>query len=466
MSKINKTASKSLECAKGIEQRNKIVSRSKKKIFWVLFFALMVNFGILAFLKYFNFLADNLNIVLSKFSINPQVKKLNLFLPLGISFYTFQSAGYLLDVYRKKYDPERNLAKFALFVSFFPQIVQGPISRYDQLAHQLCKEHKVNYNQIKFGAHLILWGLFKKMVIADRAAIIVNQVFGNYIDYSGIQIFIAAILFTIQIYADFSGGIDIAIGVAQTLGIKLTNNFRRPFFSKNISEFWQRWHITLGAWMRNYIFYPLCLSKSFSKLGKYCRKLLGNTIGKTIPISLATILVFLIIGIWHGAQWKFIAYGLINGVFIAMGMLLEPLFKKIRHASDLNSNHRLWRISQMIRTFLFFTCARYFIRATSFNDAINLLSATIKDFKIHELLTASTYKLGLNLPNLFILLISLMVLFTIELLQEKGYNIRILVSQQKIALRWSIYYLAIIWILVFGIYGSNYHASDFIYMGY
>ena len=221
--------------------KNKQVSRKRK----ILLCAILINFGVLIFLKYFNFMADNINAVIGLFTTNAQIPVLNLLLPLGISFYTLQSVGYVVDVYRGKYEPDPNLPKFALFMSFFPQIVQGPIARYDQLAHQLYEQHHFEYNRVTQGIQLILWGFIKKLVIADRLAIIVDQIFNNYQSYEGIMLFIAGAGYGFQVYADFSGGMDIARGVSQILGIDLVLNFERPYFARSISEFWRRWHITL-----------------------------------------------------------------------------------------------------------------------------------------------------------------------------------------------------------------------------
>ena len=308
---------------KNQKKRLRVDAKKRKRI--IVAVALIVNFGILVFLKYFNFFADNINSLFSIMTITTQIPHINLLLPLGISFYTFQSAGYVIDVYRGKYLPDKNLAKFALFVSFFPQIVQGPIGRHDDLAHQLYAPHKFDCKQAKYGVQLIVWGFFKKLVIADRAAVLVNQVFNNYQQYAGMEIFIAVLLYCVQLYADFSGGIDIDLGVAQTMGIKLAKNFRRPYFARSISGFWQRWHITLGTWMRDYLFYPLCLSKFFVKLGKFSRKILGNYFGKILPTYIATVVVFLTIGIWHGASWKYIAFGLYNGGLITLALLFTAV---------------------------------------------------------------------------------------------------------------------------------------------
>ena len=275
--------------------------KAKKKL--VMLIAVVLDFGLLAFVKYTNFFIENINGL-----IGNRISAVDILVPLGISFYTFQSVSYVLDVYWGKVKPERNPFKFALFVSFFPQIMQGPIGRFGTLAPQLLAPHKFNLTQIEFGLQRIFWGFFKKLILADRTSVYVYEVFvNNYQAYNGLYIIVGLLMYTVQLYADFSGGMDIVIGTAQMFGIEMDENFKRPFFSKSIGEFWRRWHITLGTWMKDYIFYPFSLSKVFNKIGKFTKDKFGKNVGQTIPICLANLLIFFIVGVWHGAAWKYIA---------------------------------------------------------------------------------------------------------------------------------------------------------------
>lgn len=446
------------------DQKKQLKDTVKKRKRLILAAALLINFGILAFLKYFNFFAENVNSLLGIFNAGAQLPQLNLLLPLGISFYTFQSAGYVIDVYRNKYKPDKNLAKFALFVSYFPQIVQGPISRYDQLAHQLYEPHSFDYTQVKYGIQLIAWGFFKKLVIADRAALLVNQVFNDHTQYAGLEILIAVILYCVQVYADFSGGMDIAIGVSQSLGIKLTKNFERPYFARSISEFWQRWHITLSAWVRDYLFYPLCLSKAFVKLGKFSRKYLGNYVGKILSTCLVTVIAFITIGIWHGASWKYVAYGLYNGGLITSALLLTPLFNRAN--KHINTKSFWWRLFQTLRTLLLVCIGRYFSRSASLMGALHMMKSTVSVFNPEIIFNGRLFELGLNQANFIVLIISVVLLFFVSLMQEKGFSIREKLGKQKIVWRWSVYFLVLFAIIIFGIYGTGYNASAFIYRGF
>lgn len=246
--------------------------RRKKR--WVLFLILLLDFGMLAVVKYSNFAIENINSVLGLMGKEP-IGLLGMGLPLGISFFTFQSVSYAIDVYQGKYECEKNIFKMGLFVSFFPQLLQGPIGRYDRLGKQLYSGHSFNLKNVEYGLQRIGWGLFKKVVIADRAAVLVLNVFNNYEAYSGFHYIMAVLMYSVDLYMDFSGGIDIVIGAAQMFGITMDENFRQPYFSKSIGEFWRRWHITLGTWMKDYIFYPMSLSKKMNKFGKWERSTLA-----------------------------------------------------------------------------------------------------------------------------------------------------------------------------------------------
>ena len=390
---------------------------------------------------------------------------LGVLIPLGISFYTFQTAAYIIDLYRSKIEADQNILKFALFVSFFPQMVQGPISRYDQLAGQLYEGHALTYKNLTYGAQLMLWGFFKKLVIADRAAILVNQVFDNYGDYQGGVVFVALLFYTIQIYGDFSGGIDIARGAARMLGIDMTHNFMRPYFSDSISEFWRRWHMSLSFWCRDYIFFTISLSKTFGKLGKSLRKVLGDRIGKLFPVLVAQMATFLTIGLWHGAEFKYIAYGLYNGGIIILGLLLEPYLKKLISLLHINVEGVGWKVFRVLRTFFLIVMGRMFPKALSFGAAIYMFGAMFRGGGAvpfsEEILT-----LGLDAADFLILLGGCIVWFIISWNQEKGTGIRDAIAERPLALRWLLFLAAFAAVLILGVYGPGYDASAFIYRGF
>lgn len=254
--------------------------------------------------------------------------------------------GYIVDVYREKTEAQHNPFKLLLFVSFFPQIVQGPISIYDQLANQLFEPHEFNFTRMKYGMELILWGFFKKLIIADRAVIAISTVTADYGKYGGTTLTFTILLYALQLYADFSGGIDISRGVAQIFGIDMIDNFKRPYFSKSINEYWRRWHISLGGWLKNYLFYPIAMSNVFLNAGKkikgtrFGKTAAGTHVSKVLPTSVASLIVFLVVGVWHGASWKYVAFGLWNGLIIMLSILLQPVFDGITDKLHINRKIR------------------------------------------------------------------------------------------------------------------------------
>lgn len=435
-------------------------AKVKKKY---VFFSVLINVGLLCFVKYTNFLIENVNVLLREMQA-PQLAALNILAPLGISFYTFRSVGYVIDVYRGKVKAEKNIGKLALYVSYFPAIVQGPIDRYADVAAQLYGEHSFDYRRFTFGAQRMLWGYIKKLVIAERAAVIVNEVLGQYATkgYEGLTVFFGIALYSFQIYADFSGGMDIICGLSEIFGISLTENFRRPFMAQSVAEFWQRWHITLGAWMRNYLFYPLSLSPAFNRLGKKCKKLFGDRWGRVIPTSLASFIVFVIVGVWHGAHWKFVVYGIYQAVFVSTGTLFEPLYEKMRAVFRMRADG-LWRIFRILRTFFILTIGRYFSIAASTRDALRLLRATFRTFNPWVLLDGSLYTMGLNRKNFWLLLYAIVGLMIIDVMQERGIRIRSWIAERNLIFRWTIYYIALFSLIIFGMYGPGYDAASFIY---
>lgn len=439
-----------------------IKDNSRKKKRKILLLTVLVNFGMLAALKYMqvylNFFSDLLHIEWLHFD-------LGFLIPLGISFYTFQSVGYILDVYKGRDKADRNILKFALFVSFFPQIIQGPISRHSQLANQLYRGNRPAYNRIKFGIQLMVWGVFKKLVIADRAGIFVDAVFNNHENYQGFFIIIAGLLYTIQIYCDFSGGIDIARGTAQIFGIEMTENFSRPYFATTIADFWRRWHITLGSWCRDYIFYPLSLSRPLVKIGKKTKRVFKSFIGRIIPIMIAQFITFTVIGVWHGPNFKHIAYGWYNGIFIILAILCAPLLDAIVKRFSINQNVFSYRLFQIARTFTIVYFGRFFTRAENFTIAVDMIKSCFV-FNPGVLFNGEIFALGLTLKDFGLLFLCICILFTVSVLQEKGVKVREKLAEQNIWFRWIIYFTFIFIIMLFGVYGIGYEATSFIYRGF
>lgn len=416
-----------------------LVYKNKSK--FLVFIVLLINFGMLSIVKFTDF---------TKFS---------LVIPLGISFYIFQSTSYVIDLYRKKYEPQKNIFKYALFVSFFPQIVQGPISRYDEISPMLYNNEASSYD-FSHGLLLILYGYFKKLVIADRAAVLVGNVFSNSDYYSGLFVFVAIIFYSIQIYCDFSGGIDIARGVAYLFGIRLAENFKRPFLSTSIGDFWRRWHITLGSWMRDYIFYPLSFTKLFAYINKKSRKVMGRRAGKFLTLTISTYVVYLIIGIWHGAGLNFLAFGFYNGTIISISLILERTFNKWKKALHITKDNKVYHAFQVIRTALLVFLGRYFTRSESLHQALHLLKKTFVD------MTFRYTDFGLTSKDLIVILFAVIVVIFISALQEKEVNITEKVLNKSGAFQGLFILVSVVIILYFGVFDKGYTAVDFIYRNY
>lgn len=453
------------------DKKKKYKNSIKHKKRFVMALVLVVNFGILAFLKYYNFFAGSLNDVMGMFGIGFSAPTLKLFLPLGISFYTFQSMGYIVDVYREKVAPEKNIAKLTLFVSFFPQIIQGPISFYDQLAHQLYEPHKFDFTRFKYGMELILWGFFKKLIIADRAVIAINTVTADYAAYNGTTLTFTILLYALQLYADFSGGIDISRGVAQIFGIDMVDNFKRPYFAKSINDYWRRWHITLGAWLKNYLFYPLAMSNLFINVSKKMKGTkFGSTkagahIAKVLPTSVASLIVFLVVGIWHGANWKYVAFGLWNGGIIMISILLKPVFDWVLAKLRINAQSFAYGVFQMFRTFLVVLVGYVFDVAPNFSQAMNTFKIALFDQSFSKGWSQIS-ELGLQKYEYAIIAFGMLVVFVASVIQERhsSTTIREMLDRKPFALRGLVIFAGMMLVLVFGIYGPGYDPAAFVYM--
>ena len=447
--------------------KNKIKVRKRL----VMALCLVLNFGILAFLKYYNFFSGSLNDLLGGFGVAFSMPTLKLILPLGISFYTFQTMGYIVDVYREKTAPEKNPLKLLLFVSFFPQIIQGPISIYDQLAKQLYEGHDFDFTRFKHGCELILWGFFKKLVIADRAVIAITAVTDNYNAQGGTTLTFTVLLYALQLYADFSGGIDISRGVAQIFGIDMIDNFKRPYFSKSINEYWRRWHISLGAWLKNYLFYPVAMSNLFitaskkMKGTKFGSTAAGAHIAKVLPTSVASLIVFLVVGVWHGADWKYVAFGLWNGVIIMLSILLQPLFDGVVDKLHIKRTNPFFIGFQIFRTLIVVLVGYVFDVAPSFGEGMRTLTEFFTNQNIPQAFEQLS-KIPLIAHDYAVIGLGGVVILIASLIQERHQDtdIRHMLDKKSYAVRFAVLYIGVMSVVIFGIYGSGYNAADFVYM--
>ena len=402
----------------------------------ILVLGLVLNFGMLGFLKYLNFAILNINRL-----VHGNLGFLDIALPIGVSFYIFQSMGYLLDVYWKRVEAETNPFRFALFVSFFPQILQGPIGRYSRLAGQLYASHDWDGKNVEIGLWRILWGFFKKIVVADTAAVFVTALFDEYQTYPGLAIF-AVLAYSAQLYGDFSGGVDIVIGIAKMFGITMDENFRQPFFAVSITDFWHRWHITLGTWMKDYVFYPVSLSRWMNRFGKWARKKFGRKTGRTLPICIANLIVFFVVGVWHGAEWKYIVYGLYNGGIIAISGLLADSYRKWKKCLHINDKAFSWRLFQILRTFLLVNISWFFDCADSVSQAFVMMKNSVTYWTPAQLLTipvGAGQTTSYTLAALLILLLGVCVIFVYSIFEERGICIAEKVQQLPVFCRILVY---------------------------
>ena len=428
-------------CINGADNLADKGKRLKRRKFW-LAFCFIANLGILVFYKYFYFILDNINSLLSyigKDALNPAI---NILLPIGISFYTFQALSYATDVYRGEISAEKNLIQFTLYVSFFPPLVAGPIERSKNLLTQMYERHYFDLDRVKNGILLMLWGLFQKIAIADRAAVVVNEIYDNYHDYSGAHIIFATVLFAFQIYCDFSAYSDIARGSAQVLGFRLVENFKCPYFSLSIKEFWHRWHISLSTWFRDYLYIPLGGSRP-SVYHKY-RNLM---------------ITFIVSGLWHGANWHFVIWGGLHGAYRVAGEAIEPLRRKLLSFFNVDNTVFSYKLLRGIITFILVDIAWIFFRAPDAATAFRLIEQIFTNLDPFALID---YVLVKKLSMLF-LFCSILLFIMIQIAQVKLDDIWRWIETQNLWFRWLLYYTFIFGVLFVAISFANDNSQIFIY---
>lgn len=400
--------------------------------------------AVLVFFKYFNFLNDNFSVLLNLFRVDNPVPALNIILPLGISFYTFQAIGYSADIYLGNQKPERNPGIFAAFILFFPKIIAGPVERSYTFIPQLNKQIDFDYSGTIRGLRLILWGLFKKIVIGDRLAIFVNHGFNNVRELDGISLFILIFFQAFQLYADFSGYTDIALGSAKILGFDLTDNFNKPFLSRSVSEYWRRWHISLASWVRDYIYKPLSLSIAINR-----------TWGKWGIIYALTV-TFVLFGLWHGASWSFVVFGFVQ----SLALSYEILTKKIRKSLSQKIPSGIYNPLSILITFIFVCYSAVFFRANDLKDAIYIILNSFNNFAdifSFTAVKAHINNLGLNKWDVLVSGAGILLIMATHLSHYPGINEAL--EKKPSYVRWSVYIILILTIIFLGTFMSK----DFMY---
>ena len=438
-------------------------NKENKKAKIYLTIGIMLIVGQLFYFKYANFFINTINLFLERFNSEYLINNLESNSLIGISYFSLIMISYLVDIYNGICKPQKNPFKCALFMTYFPILTSGPFIRYNDVEKDLYGKHKFDFNRVCNGLVRILWGLFKVLVISQRCGMFVDTVYGNLNNYFGTFILVAAGLFTIQLYTNFSGSIDIIMGISEILGIKLPENFKAPFFSTTITEFWRNWHITLGAWLRDYIFYPILKSDSMQQFANDLKKRFSKKTVKKITLYTSMLVMWTAIGIWHGGNYTFIiGSGLLQFLFMVLEDLLEPLSDKINKKLGINKETFSYRLYQRIRTFILFSFAMIFFRANTVGEALQIIK-NIFVWNPWVLLDNKTlFTAGLDMYDFRILIISIVVLFVVDKLSRTG-SVREKLSKQNIVFRWTVTYLLIFGIIIFGCYGVGYDPAEFIY---
>ncbi|MDE7248214.1 MAG: MBOAT family protein, partial [Lachnospiraceae bacterium] len=439
----------------------------EKKRRGILLVTILVNIGIIFVLKYVNFLINTADGVLHHLG-GPEemIPGVDFLDPLGVSFYTFSLLGYVIDVYYGLAAHQENGLKLALYGLYFPNLISGPILKYREHAEQFFSPHAFDYRQVTRGLQRMAWGFFKKLVISERLGVLVNTVYGDYEGYPGAYIWVATACYAFQLYTDFSGCMDIVLGLSESLGIILPENFQTPFFSKSVAEYWRRWHITLGVWMKDYVFYPLLRSKLFTNLNQTFKKKFGKKRGKQYATFAAMFVLWLTVGIWHGGDWKFvIGSGLLHWFYIVTEELLAPPCARMMERLHINAAGRFVAGVRMLRTFFLVCIGDLFFRAASVGDALAMLRRAVNVWNLQILWNGGLLDLGLDWIEAAVTVLSLLVLWTVSLAGRKE-PVRDRIAKKPLPVRWMLWYALLFSVILLGYYGPGYSASEFIYQGF
>lgn len=471
-------------------EKKAVKTAAKQQAKRVLLIGMLITIGLLAVCKYTAFVMTNINGLLAAFGLK-QMQVFRMILPLGISFYSFMALSYVLDIFWKRYKPEQNFLNYAVYLTYFPHVVQGPIDRFNEFNAQIKDGVPFDTKNLVYGSELMLWGFFKKLVIADRLDPFVSHVFTNWSQCSGGILFIAMLAYSVQIYADFSGCIDIVTGVSEMFGIKLRKNFNHPYFSKTMGEFWRRWHISLQEWFKDYVYYPVSASGLLRKVKKHYNSKNNPRGAELFSSCFPVVVVWMITGIWHGASWNFVIWGIYHAILLVSSQIFQPSLKKVTAVCKIKEETWLWKFWQMARTFLLCGFGRIFFRTATLPDAFGYLAKMFTDFSVKEvalplagvlqtlkqefaggsirlfLISVRTMLntdtgFGITPANIAMAIVAICVLWCVDMLQEK-YSLREELSRKKLWFRWLIIFAGLFAVLIFGVYGPGYDAKNFIY---
>ena len=456
MGSIYDAADVQLAACQDKTEKKQIRADSKKQAKKFLVIGLIVVIGMLVLIKVAGFAIGAYN------EGKKAAQQIDFFMPLGVSYYTFMAVSYMLDIFWKKAKAEKNLVSYGAFLCFFPHIVQGPIDRYNTVQKTLNEGVSIRFENISRGIQLAMWGFFKKMVIADRMSVVVSTVFGNHAEYAGSILLLTAIFSAFELYCNFSGCMDIVRGVAQMLGITIAKNFDRPFFSKSASEFWRRWHITLGAFFRDYVYMPLSISPRLTAFLKKVRDKFGMGLSKALMVIIPSFVVWLLTGLWHGTGINYVLWGLYWFVLIASATVFAVPIKKFSGKIHLNTESKPWQVVRMVRTFLLFLFSRVLTSVNTLEDFGGILGGIFTRFQPGALFDGTVFNLGLKPFDFFFGIAMVLVLWGVSLWQNKG-SVREAMDKWNVVLRWAVWFILLFAILLFGMYGPGFEASAFTY---
>ena len=412
--------------------------------------------GILLFVKYLPFGARVLSQLMESLPGSPVFTVPTLVQPMGLSFFTLMAISYMVDVYRGSCKAAERYWQVLLFLSFWPHVVEGPFDRYGSLSPALLDPPPPSYRNLTFGIQRIVWGLFKKMVIADRANMYVKATFDDWTQYSGAATALGVLLYTLQLYAEFSGCMDIVCGSAELFGVHPAENFRQPFFSASVGEFWRRWHITLGAWLREYVFQPLILSKPMQKFARLCRDKVSSAAARQWPVWAGLGITWALIGLWHGAGWLYLLYGLYYFALQWLGELAEPALLRVLPRLPVWRKTRPYRLWQVLRTFVLVNFGMLLFRANGVRAAVDMLRSLTVPY-------TGSLLIKLDARDMAVLAVGAAILFVVDWLHHRGHQLRAELAVRPLVLRWTVYIAAVLAIMIFGAYGDNYDPAAFIY---
>ena len=432
----------------------------------VLAFGILGLLSVLGYLKYYNFFVENGERLFSVFGLRFPLQVKELLLPLGISFYTLQAVGYLLDVYWKNAEVCRHPGKTMLFLSFFPIIMEGPLCAYSQTADDLWKGEPIRAGNFTQGCVRILWGLFKKLIIADRLNVMVCRIFDHHEEYQGVLIAVAAVAYTVQLYMEFSGSIDIVIGSGTFFGVRIPENFRQPFFAADAAEFWRRWHISLGTWLRTYVFYPVSVSRPVKRWNRYARKRLGRHAAGIGALAMALFPVWLCNGLWHGPKWNYIFYGMYYFAVLLFTAIFDPVRDAVLNRLGIDKNAAWYRAIRIVKTWPIIFTGELFFRANGLRAGMAMFRSMFRGLSVSRPTAETWLALGLDQGDYLAITAACAVVLVVGIIKEKQLLGEDGLLKLRRPVRWCIYYGLIFSVVIFGAYGTGYQPVDLIYAGF